>query len=38
VRTGRDLTRWLGGVAPFTDADASRSPSPPEESWRVAPD
>ena len=38
VVTGRDLTRWLGGAAPFTDADARRSPSPPEETWRVAPD
>lgn len=38
VVTGRELTRWLGGAAPFTDADAQRSPSPPEETWRVAPD
>ena len=34
--TGRDLERWLGGAAPFTDADSDRSPSPPEETWRVA--
>ena len=34
--TGRDLERWLGGAAPFTDADCDRSPSPPEETWRVA--
>jgi hypothetical protein len=38
VLAGRELTRWLGGAAPFTDADAQRSPSPPEETWRVAPD
>ncbi len=36
--TGRELTGWLGGAAPFTDADAHRSPSPPEETWRVTPD
>ena len=34
--SGRDLERWLGGAAPFTDADSDRSPSPPEETWRVA--
>ena len=34
--TGRELERWLGGAAPFTDADSDRSPSPPEETWRVA--
>jgi hypothetical protein len=38
VVSGRDLSRWLGGAAPFTDADAQRSPSPPEETWRVAPE
>ncbi len=34
--TGRELERWLGGAAPFTDADSDRSPSPPEETWRVS--
>lgn len=27
--TGRDLTRWLGGSQPFSDADATLSPAPP---------
>jgi hypothetical protein len=36
VVTGRELDRWLGGAAPFTDAESDRSPSPPEETWRVA--
>lgn len=26
--TGRELGRWIGGAAPFTDADAQPSPSP----------
>jgi hypothetical protein len=38
VLTGRELTRWRAGAAAFTDADARRSPSPPEETWRVAPE
>ena len=32
------LVRWLGGAVPFTDVDSSRSPAPPEATWRVAPD
>lgn len=36
VVTGAELTRWRGGAAAFTDADAQRSPGPPEETWRVA--
>ena len=35
---GPALSRWLGGAPPFTDAESSRSPAPPEASWRVAPD
>ena len=38
VVTGAELTRWLGGAAPFTDEDSARSPEPPEASWRVARD
>lgn len=36
VLTGAALTRWVGGRDPFADADARRSPAPPEETWRVA--
>jgi hypothetical protein len=36
--SGPALARWLGGARPFTDDDSSRSPAPPEASWRVAPD
>lgn len=34
--TGSDLASWLGTSQLFTDADASRSPAPPNDSWRVA--
>jgi spermidine synthase len=30
-----DLDRFVGGAAPLTDADAERSPAPPDELWRV---
>jgi SAM-dependent methyltransferase len=33
--TGSDLTAFIGGAAPLTDADALRSPAPPDEIWRV---
>ena len=36
--TGSELVGWLGAPRPFTDADASRSPAPPNDSWRVAPE
>lgn len=35
VRAGAPLHDWIGGVLPFTDADQSRSPQPPEAAWRV---
>ncbi len=35
VRAGKSLLGWIGGAMPFTDADSSRSPQPPEASWRV---
>jgi spermidine synthase len=35
VVTGRGLTEFAGGAAPLTDADPMRSPSPPDEMWRV---
>ncbi|MGI8880514.1 MAG: spermidine synthase [Jatrophihabitans sp.] len=35
VRAGKSLLGWIGSAAPFTDADSSRSPVPPEASWRV---
>lgn len=34
--TGTELTQWLGGARPLTDADPMRSPEPPDELWRVA--
>lgn len=35
---GAEMDRWVGDAAPFTDATARRSPAPPDDSWRVAPD
>lgn len=36
VRYGGDLTRLTASVRPFTDADAERSPAPPElGAWRI---
>lgn len=35
VLAGEDLHRWAGHARPYTDADSSRSPEPPEETWRV---
>ena len=35
VRAGAALLDWIGGALPFTDADSSRSPQPPEAAWRV---
>jgi spermidine synthase len=32
---GSDLESFTGGAAPLTDADPMRSPSPPDEIWRV---
>lgn len=29
------LSSWIGGAKPLTDADPLRSPSPPDEMWRV---
>jgi hypothetical protein len=31
-----ELTAFVGGAAPLTDADPMRSPSPPDELWRVS--
>ena len=36
VRSGEALTRWTGGAAPLTDHQPMRSPSPPDEIWRVS--
>ena len=30
---GRELTRWLGGAQPFTDADAAAAPVPSGHGW-----
>jgi spermidine synthase len=35
VRAGSAVEDWVGGALPFTDADSSRSPQPPEAAWRV---
>jgi SAM-dependent methyltransferase len=35
VRAGRELTRLIGGLRPFTAQDMARSPAPPEHTWRV---
>jgi spermidine synthase len=35
VLTGRDLEGLAGRARPLTDADALRSPAPPDEIWRV---
>jgi SAM-dependent methyltransferase len=35
VLTGRELTDFVAGAAPLTDADSMRSPAPPDELWRV---
>ena len=32
---GAGVTRFVGGAAPLTDADPMRSPTPPEDMWRV---
>jgi hypothetical protein len=29
------VRRFIGGAAPLTDAEALRSPAPPDELWRV---
>lgn len=36
LTTGPELAQRLGGGVPFTDQDSSRSPEPPEETWRVS--
>jgi spermidine synthase len=36
VLAGRELDALVAGARPLTDADAMRSPGPPEEAWRVA--
>jgi spermidine synthase len=35
TRGGAELTKWVGGARPFTATDSSRSPAPPEHSWRI---
>jgi hypothetical protein len=35
ILAGAELTRFVGGAAPLTDADPLRSPEPPDELWRV---
>jgi SAM-dependent methyltransferase len=35
VIAGQELAAFVGGAAPLTDADAMRSPAPPDETWRV---
>jgi spermidine synthase len=35
MRTGAELVRLIGGARPFTDQDTSRSPAPPEHTWRI---
>jgi SAM-dependent methyltransferase len=35
VLAGDELDRFVDRAAPFTDADPQRSPSPPDELWRV---
>ncbi|HJQ42652.1 MAG TPA: fused MFS/spermidine synthase [Jatrophihabitantaceae bacterium] len=35
VLAGTALTRWRAGALPLTDTDSMRSPSPPDEVWRV---
>jgi SAM-dependent methyltransferase len=35
VVSGSALTAFVAGAAPLTDADPLRSPSPPDEMWRV---
>jgi hypothetical protein len=35
LRSGKELVRFLGGARPFTEADAARSPAPPDEAWRI---
>jgi SAM-dependent methyltransferase len=35
VLSGRELTDFVAGGAPLTDADPMRSPAPPDELWRV---
>jgi spermidine synthase len=36
VVAGERVGEFAGGARPFTDADAERSPAPPEEAWKVA--
>jgi len=35
VHHGPALTTFVGGAEPLTDADALRSPQPPDELWRI---
>jgi hypothetical protein len=35
VLAGDALDRFVGGAAPFTDADCALSPAPPDNLWRV---
>ena len=38
VLVGERLVDFVGGARPFTDADAERSPAPPDEAWKVSED
>jgi spermidine synthase len=33
LRAGRAMDDWIGGARPFSDADAQRSPEPPQTAW-----
>ena len=36
VLAGPDVVAFVGGAAPFTDADQQRSPAPPDAAWRIS--
>jgi spermidine synthase len=35
TRGGAELMKWISGARPFTATDTSRSPEPPNNSWRM---
>jgi spermidine synthase len=35
IRGGAELGKWIRGAQPFAGTDTSRSPAPPEHSWRI---
>jgi len=35
MRGNAEINTLISGAQPFTEADSTRSPAPPEQAWRV---